>query len=276
MPFLAKVTVLCFAASYAIALALEVWRLMQPRLILRLLGNGIGAAGLLAHLIYLIVQAPSLASSSGSLLFLAFILAVFWFYGSLHHHRVAWGLFVLPLVLALIGLSLLSPSRPAGEEPVWASLSGEKFWGMTHGILVLLAAVGVCVGFLASLMYFVQMYRLRSKSTPGQGLKLMSLERLEQMNRRAIVWAFPLLTLGLVVGIAMQAQQGELSQGWTSPKVLSALGLWLVFAILLYLRYGVHIRGRRVALLTIVAFLVMLIALGTAHPFMAAANGGTP
>lgn len=267
MPPLQHVTVFCFAASYTLALLVEIARLVQPRMILRVVGNLLGAAGLLAHLIYLLVQKPSLASSSGSLLFLAFVLAVFWLYGSLHHAKVAWGVFVLPLVLGLIGLSLVTPGW-AGDEPIWASLRGPKFWGMTHGILVLMAAVGICVGFLASVMYFVQVYRLRSKSTPGQGIKLLNLERLEMMNRRAILWAFPLLTLGLVVGLAVSIQNGELSQGWRSPKILSALGLWAVFAILLYLRYGVHIRGRRVAIMTILAFAVLLVALGTAHPFL--------
>ncbi len=273
MPLLAKVTVFCFAASYGVALALDLWRLFQPRLIVRFVSIAFGAAGIVAHLIYLIMQAPPLASANGSLLFLAFVLAVFWFYGSLHHHRVAWGLFVLPLVLGLIGLAIIAPSGAGAEQPFWASLFGPRFWASAHGLLILLAGVGVCVGFLASVMYFVQVYRLRSKTLPGQGIKLLSLERLELMNRRAILAAFPLLTLGLVVGVAIQIQQGEIHDGWTSPKILSALGLWLVFAILLYLRYAVHVRGQRVALLTIVAFGVLLVALGTAHPFL---GGGSP
>ena len=268
MPLLEKVTVFCFAASYAVAFGLDLWRLAQPRLILRLASLGFGAAGLIAHLIYLVMQAPPLASANGSQLFLAFVLAVFWFYGTCHHHRVAWGLFVLPLVLVLIGLSQLDSTRPPGEEHFWASMSGPRFWGMTHGILVLLAAVGVCVGFLASTMYFVQIYRLRSKTMPNQGMKLLNLERLELMNRRAILWSFPLLTLGLLVGLGIQLQHGDWSsEGWQSPKVLSAIGLWMVFAILMYLRYAAHARARQVAFLTIVAFAVLLIALGTAHPF---------
>src|SRR6185295_18708941 len=122
-----RVTVFCFAASYGVALGLEIWRLARPRLILRVLSNAFGAAGLFAHLIYLVMQAPPLVSSNGSLLFLAFVLGIFWFYGSLHHQRVAWGVFVLPLVLGLIGLSQLNPTRPAGEEPVWSSLIGMPF-----------------------------------------------------------------------------------------------------------------------------------------------------
>lgn len=268
MTALAHVTIFCFAASYALALALELWHLFRPRLIVRVVSNLATAAGLFAHLLYLVFQPLPLASSTGSLLFLAFIMAIFSLYGALHHQRVAWGLFVLPVVLGLVLLAYALPA-PAPGATVHEWFQGPRFWGMTHGILVLLAAVGVSVGFLASVMYFVQLGRLKAKVSPQGGLKLMSLERLELMNRRAILWAFPLLTIGLVVGAAIQLQQGETFEGWTSPKVLSALGLWLVFAILLYLRYAAHVRGRRVAFLTIFAFVVMLVALFTAHPFVA-------
>lgn len=273
MPSLERVTIVCFAASYGVACLLELARLVQPRLILRVFSVLFGAAGLLAQVIYLFSQAPSLATPSGSMLFLSFVLAVFWLYGTLHRGNVAWGVFVLPLMLGLIGLALAMPQRTPVDGPAWADVRGVKFWGMTHGLLVFFAAVGICVGFLASVMYFVQMYRLRSKSPPGQGIQLLNLERLETMNRRAVLWAFPLLTLGLIVGLAVSVQSGEIVQGWRSPKILSAFGLWIVFAILVYLRYAAHVRGRRMALLTIVAFAVLLIALGTAHPFL---DGGTP
>src|SRR5207302_1563272 len=124
------------------------------------------------------------------------------------------------------------------------------------------------------LMYLAQLHRLRKKAAPGQGMKLLSLERLEAMNRRAILWAFPLLTAGLLVGIALQVHRGEPGEGWDSAKILSGIGLWLVFAILLYLRYWIHARGRQVALLTVLAFALMIAAMmAPVHPFL---QGGGP
>jgi ABC-type uncharacterized transport system permease subunit len=58
-----------------------------------------------------------------------------------------------------------------------------------------------------------------------------------------------------------------------SPKALFTMGLWLVFAILLYLRYGAHVRGRQVALLTVLAFCLMLVAFVSVHAFV---RGGGP
>src|SRR5260370_3442209 len=111
-------TVVCFLASYTVAFALEVGHLLRPRPIVRLLGLAFVGAGLLAHTIFVFAASGNdlgrrpLASPFSALLLLAWILAVFYLYGSIHHGRLAWGLFVLPLVLGLIGLAESAPPGP--------------------------------------------------------------------------------------------------------------------------------------------------------------------
>jgi ABC-type transport system involved in cytochrome c biogenesis permease subunit len=262
--FVAKITVMCFAASYGVALVMEILLLLRPRPIYRWIAFGFGAAGILAHALYLGWQAIPLKSPSGSLLLLAFILAVFYLYGSLHHRGFAWGTFVLPIVLVLVLLALPgSASFSDDRGSILGQLLTHDFWPAgTHAVLFLLSGVGVCVGFIASLMYFVQLYRLRKKVMPTSGgVRFMSLERLEAMNRRAILWAFPFLTVGLLVSIFTQLQYGSM-QG---AKLWSTLALWVVFAILLYLRYAAHVRGRSAALWTIFAFALMLLSFLFSH-----------
>jgi ABC-type transport system involved in cytochrome c biogenesis permease subunit len=267
MTFVEKITIFCFAASYGVAFMLDMLHALRSRPVLRVLSLIFGSAGLLAHTLYIAVQPLSLADRRGSLLFLAWILAVFYAYGSFHHKRVAWGLFALPMVLGLIVLSVvLPPDQNRIEEGGWTrffqilQLHGEKFWGWVHGLLLLFAAVGVCVGCVASIMYLVQVRRLRTKMAPTQGMRMLSLERIEAMNRRAILWAFPFLTAGLLVGVALKLHQPETFWTW-DPKLLSGLGLWFVFAVLLYLRYSVHVRGRQAAWWTLIAFVVLVAAL---------------
>ncbi len=280
-----RVTIFCFAASYGVALMLELGQLLTSRRGLRLLGLGCGAAGLFAHTFYLVkhtvfVAATSLpvplGSSQGSLLVLAWVLAGFYLYGSIHHQRFAWGLFVLPLVLGLVVLGMLLPPDTIAN---WNS----GFWYLLHGMLLLFAAVCICIAFLASIMYLAQVRRLRAKVPPTQGVKMFSLERIEAMNRRAILWAFPLLTAGLFVGLALVP-----GQEWIHPpflSILSLVGLWLVFAMLLYLRYSVHVRGLQAALLTMFSFVLLVLAMVFAHPLDRAGSvsdgptpvrGGTP
>lgn len=269
------ISTFCFGASYAVALVLELVRLLQPREMLRVVSLAFGVAGLLAQTLFLLVQRPPLVEQSGSLLFLAWILAVFYLYGSIHHRHQAWAIFVLPLVLGLVILSAVFPQE-AGERSWFsalAALHGEQFWGTVHGSLLLLAAVGVCVAFVASVMYLVQAQRLKTKTLPAKGLRLLSLEDLERMNRRAINLAFPLLTVGVLVGVVLMMQRTEQPRDWTDPKILGAAVLWLVFALLLYLRYGYHLRGRRVAFLTIAAFILLLFTLVAEHTSV---PGGSP
>jgi ABC-type transport system involved in cytochrome c biogenesis permease subunit len=262
-----RVTIVCFLASYTTALGLELLYQFRPREVTRWLALVFGAAGLTAQTIFLAVQRPPLIWQFGWMLFLAWILAIFYLIGSLHHRRLSWGLFALPLVLGLVALgAAFGPTDPHSDN----QLPIHYVWGAIHAGLLLLAAVGLCVGFLASLMYLVQAHRLRAKTLPGQGLRLWSLERLEAMNRRAIVLAFPLLTAGMVLGAILMLQ--EHVSDWRDPRLLASGVLWLTFAVLLYLRYGYHLRGRQVALLTIVTFALLVGCLVLSHP---AGQGGS-
>ncbi|MCC6418767.1 MAG: cytochrome c biogenesis protein CcsA [Gemmataceae bacterium] len=272
-PALDNVTAVCFAASYSMALALELLHQFRPRPVVRLLALVFTGAGLLAHTLFIASNRLPLETPHGSLVIVAWVLAVFSLYGSLHYRKTAWGLFVLPVVLGLVVLAaLVAPPDTRTQGWTWAlfSLEGKHFWPVLHGVLLALAAVGVSVGFVASVMYLVQVYRLRAKLLPGRGVRLLSLERLEEMNRRAINLAFPLLTTGLLVGAALLLQSGEPISGYL--RIVSLVGLWVVFAILLFLRYRVHARGRQTALLTILAFALLVFSLVTVHPFA----GGVP
>ncbi|MCE9534210.1 MAG: cytochrome c biogenesis protein CcsA [Planctomycetes bacterium] len=222
-----------------------------------------GVAGLLAHTIFLAYHQPSPATPYGSLLLLAWVFAVFYLYGVLHREPYPWAIFVLPLVLGLVGLSFAFVGT--GHDGSW--FTGERFWGMVHGMLLLLASVGITVGFLASIMYLIQVKRLKMKRNPIGGMKLLSLERLERMNRRAVNIAFPLLTVGLLLGLMRLWQTPHDNGGWTALKITSTVGLWLVGALLMFLRYGAHLPGRRLAQFTILVFIMMLVALVTSHPF---------
>ena len=223
-------------------------------------------AGIVAHTIYLIVRQPSPASAYGSLLLLGWVLAVFYLYGTVHHWSQAWALFVLPVIILLVALSF---TFRADSQAIGDWFSAEHFWGTVHGVLVLAASVGITVAFLASVMYLVQSRRLRMKRNPLGGMRLLSLERLEAMSRRAINLAFPLLTVGLLLGIVRVPTSDASIASWTTAKVLGTVGLWVVGLMLLYLRYSVHVPARRLALLTIAAFGLMLVTLVASHPFAA-------
>jgi ABC-type transport system involved in cytochrome c biogenesis permease subunit len=255
-----RIQIYCFILSYAVAFGLELWHLVRPRRVLRLLAQGFGAPGLVAHTLYLADKRPPLAWQFGWMMLLAWVLAIFYLLGSLHHRRVAWGVFVLPLVIALVGLGAVF-GGPIGSA---APPRDDNLWGMLHGFLIFLATIGICVGFLASLMYLYQTHRLRAKLPPTKGIRLLSLERLEMMNRRAITLAFPLLTAGVLLGAGLMLHYPPYV--WTDRRILSTMALWLTFALMIVLRFSYHLRARQMALLTILTFVLLVGCLTFSHP----------
>lgn len=263
---LQHVTHASFGLCYTLAFALELARARWPRRGLRLAGLAAQAAGLVAHTAFLAFRHPPPADPDGALLTVAWVLAVFSLYGAVHHARQTWAVFVLPVVLLLSGLAFARVQGPLTADAAYLP-SGDRTWGVVHGSALLLAAVGVSVGFLASVMYLVQAARLRAKTNPLRGPKLLSLERLEAMNRRAVTAAFPLLTVGLVLGLLLLKPESE-PAAWLSVKALGTVGLWVLFGLLLYLRYAAHVPGRRLAVLTIAAFGLTVVVLAANHPFL--------
>ncbi|HEX8199333.1 MAG TPA: cytochrome c biogenesis protein CcsA [Isosphaeraceae bacterium] len=261
-----RLTVLCFAGTYGLALIGDLSRFVVRGAARWYATVALTALGWLVHTAYLANLAwrageLPLTTDFESLLVLAWILAAIDLYLIVRSPRpAAVGLFVLPLALGLVVVAGTTAPRA-----VWTRPGGWRaVWGTVHGLLLLGGAVSTCVAFVAGLMYLVQARRLKHKRPLRLGLGLPSLEQSERLNRGAITIAFPLLTFGLLLGLALNlatpAGGGRLL-GWTDPKVVSAGALWLVFAALLHARYRPEWRGQRVMLLTVVAFGFLIFAL---------------
>jgi ABC-type transport system involved in cytochrome c biogenesis permease subunit len=261
-----RLSVLCFAGTYGLALAAELARFVVRGPLRWYLAAGLTALAWLvqtAYLANLALKRPlaPVATEFGSIMLLSWIVALIGLYLMVRSPRpVAVGMFVLPLVLGLVvGAGWFAP-----RESGWLEQSGQAvyFWGTVHGIFLTGGAVFTCVAFFAGLMYLAQMRRLKAKRPSRTGLALPSLEHSERINRAAITIAFPLLTFGLLIGVILSLAARGATQAhvirWTDPKVLSALGMWLVFAVLLHARFRPEWRGRSMMVLTIVAFVFMV------------------
>ncbi|MDR3639248.1 MAG: cytochrome c biogenesis protein CcsA [Isosphaeraceae bacterium] len=285
-----RLTILCFGGTYGLALLAELARFMVRGSARWYATVGLTALGWVVQTIYLANLARvdhrlPITTVFESMVALSWIFAAIALYLMARAAKpVAVGVFVLPVVLGLIIFAaVLPPSHRAG----WAGAT--VFWGSVHGIFLLLGAVSTCVAFAAGLMYLAQSDRLKHKRLPRFGFALPSLEQSERVNRGAITVAFPLLTFGLLIGVALgvaRAGAGGVVIGWTDPKVLSGLAMWLVFAVLLHARYRPALRGRSVVWLTFLAFAFLVFAwvgvevlgLPTAHgaPRTASAGRGSP
>ena len=266
-----RLSILCFAGTYGLALLAELARFVVRGAVRWYLASSLMALGWLvqtAFLVNLALKSPMAPATTpfGSLMLLSWIVALIGLYWMIRSPKpMAVGVFVLPLVLGLvIGAGWFAP-----RVSDWSDWGGTvAFWGTVHGIFLLGGGVCTCVAVFAGLMYLAQMRRLKAKRPSRTGLALPSLEQSERINRGAITIAFPLLTFGLLIGMVLSlSSRGDGSSSdagpatthvhvlrWTDPKVLSALVMWLVFAVLIHARFRPAMRGRSVMVLTIVAF----------------------
>ncbi|MBX3420997.1 MAG: hypothetical protein KF752_05495 [Pirellulaceae bacterium] len=268
---LTGVSLTCFLFSYLAVLGLELARLffrIPWRQALAVFGM---SAGVLAHTIFLVNQL--LQPDSGRLLsdwFQWCVLAA-WGLAAVCTLLMArnpnghLGLFLIPTVLALIGLASVAQG---GQS--FAETSEISFWGRTHGVSLLLGTMFIGQGFAFGLMYLVQSHRLKTKRNTSGSLRLPALEFLRSMNRLSIYAATLALAVGMVSGILLNVNRDQ-QMAWYSGSVLVSLALFVWVAITALLEYGSKgsLGGRRSAYLSIANFLflaiVLLLVLRAAH-----------
>jgi ABC-type uncharacterized transport system permease subunit len=284
---LSGVSTICFAASYAIALLLEISRLWFRSRVRGVILFGFAGAGLVAHtafLYYRAIQADGspLSSQRDWFLIAAWTLVVAYLCLAAAHPKMPFGLVLLPLALLLI-----AAARFLASPQSLANLPASKAWGAIHGLSIVLAAVAVLIGFAAGLMYVVQVRQLKHKRLPGHGMRLPSLEWLERANSRAITVSVILLAAGVFSGMILNrldTAQNIARLPWYDPVIVSTLLLlvWLLLATLVGMVSRSARRGRKVAYFTLVSFLFLAIMLAVGlllssrHWERASASPGAP
>jgi hypothetical protein len=247
-----NVTVACFFSSYLVALGFEAAQLLKQHTASHWLALVMAVAGAVAQSIYLVVRSrtagipPLLSSTHDWLLVLALLIVVLYVFVELLDKRVALGLFVIPIVLVLVGLSRFVSDAPNPNlvRAPWRGL------GMFHASMLVLGMVGVLASFLMSVMYLLQHRRLKTKRGEPEGLHLLSLATLSRINWWGVVLSVPLLTLGMATGVWLS----YLSSNTDAPVslqrwqfVVSGL-VWLTMgALFLWLLTGRTPSGRLVA-----------------------------
>ncbi len=160
----------------------------------------------------------------------AWMLAAGYLYLTVANPRTPVGLFVLPVVLALIGAAQVSSRAAFPQSPA------TQVWGAIHGSFNLAASVAVALGAIAGLMWLIQAGRLARKQAPLAGFRMPSLERLAAVTARTPSIAAWTAAAGFVSGIVLNAvnrRRGLMETvPWTDPVVLrmGTLVAWLVVA----------------------------------------------
>jgi len=175
-------------------------------------------------------------------------LAVFWLYRLEVLHVV-----IPPLVLVVMFVSGL---LPADVVPVSSSL--QPSLRRVHLTVILFAVAALSISFAASVAYVLVDRALKSKRPGRFFFRLPSLESCDSVGQISLLWAFPLMTLGIVTGAVVSAAAHHTLWAWQPRETLAVIA-WCILAVVIVARLAWGWRGRNAALLTIVAFGAVLL-----------------
>ncbi|HHJ99276.1 MAG TPA: hypothetical protein ENN10_04950 [Actinobacteria bacterium] len=128
-----------------------------------------------------------------------------------------------------------------------------------HVALISFANAGYAIAAAASLMYVLMERQLKARKATKLFSRLPSLAQTERVAWRSVLWAFPLYSAGLILGV-LRAIETDVSLWWADIRVLLSGLVWLVFAAYLVLRWRHGWQGRRGAYLLLAGF-VLVVAL---------------
>lgn len=180
------------------------------------------------------------------------IILIYMFIDLKYKYRIV-GAFVVPF--ALLGMAWAQLGLASNIEPLVPALQSN--WLLYHVITCFLGYAAFAVACGVSIMYLIKAAHEENSSSSVSAGGLMSqfppTRVLDDLNYRAIMIGFPLLTLGIITGAAWANYAWGTYWSW-DPKETWSLIVWFVYAAFLHARFTRGWVGKRAAWLSIIGF----------------------
>jgi ABC-type transport system involved in cytochrome c biogenesis permease subunit len=205
-----------------------------------------------------IATGGTLLIGSNQLILASWALVLLYFIAE-HLLRIkTYGVFLVPLaVVAMAVAQVVGATEPSQLTPVQQmQLAGWRV--AAHVALIVFATAAFALGALASGLFLLQRRLLKSRASTGLTWRLPSLQSLQTISRRAISLAFPLYTVGLLMGI-LQAIEVRVVFWYFDPRILMAAVVWAVFGAYLFVVHRPGVNSRTPARIALVGFVLVLL-----------------
>jgi ABC-type uncharacterized transport system permease subunit len=191
------------------------------------------------------------------------LLAVSYLYTEVTTDERAMGVFILPLLVALQAIPALRAA-----DVVRASVLRGPLFGI-HVSSLLLAYASFALACVIGITYVLLFKEIKAKHLGFFYARIPSLQVLDKMNQRAIVFGWIFLTVGILAGAAFAFQTRALpgsadvpqvqAMSLADPKIMAALICWAVYSFELFAARRIGWGGRRAAYLSAVGFAIVLL-----------------
>jgi cytochrome c-type biogenesis protein CcsB len=198
------------------------------------------------------------------------IAAIFFVYVMIRYRAWALGVFVMGAVVVALGLAETLIYTAAGQlVPALQS-----YWLDIHVTAMTLATGIFFVAAVLGVVYLaVDRYARRvaaGRAEPGNGIvrRLPSIEQLDRLTYRTVVFGFPVWTFGVIAGAIWADQAWGRYWGW-DPVETWAFITWVLYAAFLHARATAGWRGRRAHYIQLLGFASLMFNILVVQVFIA-------
>ncbi len=189
-----------------------------------------------------------------SIVFFAWSILLVYLLLDLKYKQRSLGAFVIPF--AFFGMLWAQLGLNDSIEPLVPALQSN--WLTYHVITCFLGYAAFAVACGASIMYLIKVGKEEKSgdgSSPAGGIMAVfpNARVLDDINYKAIMIGFPLLSLGIITGAAWANYAWGTYWSW-DPKETWSLIVWFIYAAFLHARFTRGWVGRKAAWLSIVGF----------------------
>ena len=198
------------------------------------------------------------------------VAAIFFLFVMIRYRAWSLGVFVMSAVVVTLGLAETLIYTAAGElVPALQS-----YWLDIH-VTAMTLATGIF--FVAAVLGFVYLWVDRyarrvaaGRAAPGNGIirRLPSIEQIDRLTYRTIVFGFPVWTFGVIAGAIWADQAWGRYWGW-DPVETWAFITWVLYAAFLHARATAGWRGRRAHYIQLLGFTSLMFNILVVQVFIA-------
>lgn len=164
-----------------------------------------------------------------------------------------FGLILVPILI----LFLIPTLYPFQANPALAQYVNDHYF-LLHIFSAFFAYASFALSFIAAALYLVLDRALKRKTQSNFYFKFPSLDELEQLIFRTILWGVILLGSAIMVG-ALWTRSVFGTYFLLEPKSIGTLLILAVYLVIMYLHKVALIKGRRVIRMSLAAFLLVLV-----------------
>jgi cytochrome c-type biogenesis protein CcsB len=198
------------------------------------------------------------------------VAAIFFLFAMIRYRAWTLGVFVMGAVVVTLGLAeTLIYTAPGDLVPALQS-----YWLDIHVTAMTLATGIFFVPAVLGFVYlWVDRYTRRvaaGRAAPGNGIvrRLPSIEQLDRLTYRTIVFGFPVWTFGVIAGAIWADQAWGRYWGW-DPVETWAFITWVLYAAFLHARATAGWRGRRAHYVQLLGFASLIFNILVVQVFIA-------